>query len=85
MGIGIPDFLNEHIFVTWFFKEHKIYCHIKMSWKDFAILFSKDFGILEWNFNNLAKLPNEVNQIIHVEETDNSDYVMTCIKPTPSA
>ena len=27
----------------------------------------------------MAKLPNEVKQIIHAEETDNSDYAMTCI------
>ena len=40
--------------------------------------FSKGFGILECNFNNLAKLPNEVKMIIHAEETNNSDYVMTC-------
>ena len=30
--------------------------------------FSKLFGILEYNFNNLAKIPNEVKQIIHAEE-----------------
>ena len=41
--------------------------------------FSKGFCILECNFNNLAKLLNEVKQRIHAEETDNSDYVMTCI------
>ena len=46
--------------------------------------FSKVFGILECNFNNLAKLTNEVKQRIHAEETDNSDYVMTCINIFPS-
>ena len=34
---------------------------------------------MECSFNNLAKLPNEVKQIINAEETDNSDYFMTCI------
>ena len=46
--------------------------------------FSKGFGILECNFNNLVKLPNEVKQIINAEETDNSDYLMTCINTIPS-
>ena len=34
--------------------------------------FSKVFDILEFNTNNLEKLPNEVKQRIHAEETDNS-------------
>ena len=42
--------------------------------------FSKEFGILECNFNNLTKILNEVKQLIHVEETYDSEYVMTCIK-----
>ena len=46
--------------------------------------FSKGFGILECNFNNLAKLLNQVKQIIHAEETDNSDYAVTCINTIPS-
>ena len=41
---------------------------------------SKGFTILECNDNNLAKVTNEVKQIIHAEETDNSYKVMTCIK-----
>ena len=32
----------------------------------------------------MAKLPNEVKQIIHEEERDNPDYVMTRIKTIPS-
>ena len=47
--------------------------------------YSKEFAILECNVNNLAKLPNEVKKIIHAEETDNPDYVMTCINKIPSA
>ena len=46
--------------------------------------FSKGFGTLECNFNILEKLPNEVKQIIYSEETDNSDYVMTCINTITS-
>ena len=45
--------------------------------------FSKVSGILECNTNNLEKLPNEVKQIIHAEETDNSYYVITCINKIP--
>ena len=45
---------------------------------------SKLFAILECNINNLAKLPNEVKQIIHTEATDNSEYVMTCMKTITS-
>ena len=41
--------------------------------------FSKGFIILEFNFNNLAKLPNDAKQRIHGEETDNSDKAMTFI------
>ena len=46
--------------------------------------FSKGFTILECNDNNLAKLPNEVQEIIPAEETDNSDKVMECINKIPS-
>ena len=42
--------------------------------------FSKGLTILECNANNLEKLPNEVRNIIHAEETDKSDKFMTCIK-----
>ena len=40
---------------------------------------SKRFTILECNVNNLEKNSNDVKQIIHAEETDNSDRFMTCI------
>ena len=43
------------------------------------MILSKYFGILEYIFNHLGKLQNEVKHIINLEETDNSDYVMTCI------
>ena len=46
--------------------------------------FLKGFGILECNFNNLAKLSNEVKPEIHAEEIDHSEYVMTCINTIPS-
>ena len=46
--------------------------------------FSKGFTLLEWNTNSLAKLPNEVKDRIHAEETENSDKVMTCTNRIPS-
>ena len=46
--------------------------------------FSKGFTILEYNDNNLEKLPNDVKKRTHAEETDNSDKVMTCINTIPS-
>ena len=46
--------------------------------------FPKLFTILECNDNNLAKLPIDVKQRTHAEETDNSEKVMTCINTIPS-
>ena len=46
--------------------------------------FSKRFTVFKCNDNNLAKLPNDLKQIIHAEETDNSDKAMTCINTIPS-
>ena len=38
--------------------------------------FSKGFGILDRNSNNLKKMPNLEKQRIHAEGTNDSDYVM---------
>ena len=46
--------------------------------------FSKVFTILGCNDNNLEKLPNDVKQRTHAEETDNSEKFMTCINTIPS-
>ena len=46
--------------------------------------FSEGFDILECIFNDLAKLPNEINQRIHAGETYNSYSVVTCINTIPS-
>ena len=45
---------------------------------------SKGFTILECNVNNLEKLQNEVKQIIHAEEKDNSEKFITCINTITS-
>ena len=39
---------------------------------------------MECNDNNLAKFPNEIKQIIHAEEIDNSEKVMACINTISS-
>ena len=39
---------------------------------------SKVFTLFDCNTNNLAKLPNEVKDRIHLEDTENSDKVMIC-------
>ena len=39
---------------------------------------------MEYNDNNLAELPNDVKQITHTEETDNSEKFMTCINTITS-
>ena len=46
--------------------------------------FSEGFTILEYNDNNLVKLPNDVKQRPHAEETDNSDKAVTCINTITS-
>ena len=46
--------------------------------------FSKVFTLLECNTNNLSKIPNEVEDRIHAEETENSGKVMTCTNTIPS-
>ena len=67
-----------------FFEEHKSVVILKYPKRMLELYFSKGFDILELNFNNLAKLLNEVKQRILAEETHNSDYIMTCINIIPS-
>ena len=56
-----------------------------MSYKDVGTLFFQK-KLIFWNatFNNLEKHPNEVKQRLHKEETDHSDYFMTCTNTIPS-
>ena len=84
LGIGIPDLLMNLLLCHGFLKNMNSVVILKCPKRMLEYYFSKVFSILEYNTNNLAKLPNEVKQIIHAEETDNSDYVMTCINTIPS-
>ena len=44
---------------------------------------SKGFGILEYNKHTLTKHPNEVKQIIHVEEAHNIDMLWPFLTQLP--
>ena len=77
LGIGIPDLLMNFLSCHGFTKNIKsivILNVLKGCWNTI----SKIFGILERNSNSLKKILNLVKQIIHSEETHDSDYVMTC-------
>ena len=83
LGIAIPDLLMNLISCCVLFKNINYVVILKCPERMLEYYFSKGFTVLECNFNNLEKLPNEVKQIIHAEETDNSDKVMTCITKIP--
>ena len=84
IGIGIPDLLMNLLLCNYLLKNIKSIAILKYPKRMLEYYFLKGFGILECNFNNLAKLTKKVKQRIHAEETDNSDYVMTCINTIPS-
>ena len=84
LGIGIPDLLMNLMSCHGFLKNKNPVVILKFPKRMLEYYFSKGFTILECNYNNLAKLPNEVKQIIHAEDTDNSDKVMICSTTIPS-
>ena len=57
---------------------------LKLPKSMFEYYFSKGFTYFDYNISNLGKLPNEVKQIIHAEDTDNSDKVVICSTTIPS-
>ena len=46
--------------------------------------FSKGFTLFDCDSNNLEKLPNEVKDRIHAEDTENSDRVIIFSTTIPS-
>ena len=66
--IGIPDLLMKLLSCHGFLKNIKSIFIIKCPKRMLEYYFLIVFGILGCNFNNLAKLPNEVKQIINLEE-----------------
>ena len=83
LGIGIPDLLMNLISCHGFLRNIKYAVIWKFPKRVLEYYFSKGFTILECNYNNLEKLPNDVKQRTHAEETDNSDKFMTCINIIP--
>ena len=84
LGIGIPDLLMNFMSYHGFLKSIDSVFILKSPRSIMKYYFSKVFTILECNVNNLVKLPNDVKQITHSEEIDNSYKVMTCINTIPS-
>ena len=85
LGIGIPYLLMNLLLCHDFSNKIKSIVILRYPKRMLEYYFSKRFGILECNFNNMEKLTNEVKKIIHAEETYNLDHVMTCINTTPPA
>ena len=71
LGIGVPYLLMNLMSCHGFLKNINYVVILKFSKRMLEYYFSKGFNILKCNVNNLAKLPNEVKEIIHSEETDN--------------
>ena len=84
LGIVIPYLIMSLFSCHGFFEEHRFCCHKKNPKRMLEYYSSKIFSILECNTNNLAKIPNAAKQRIYAEETDNPDYVMTCINTITS-
>ena len=84
LGIGIPYFLMNLFLCHGFRKNIKYIFILKYPIRMLEYYFSKRFGILERNPNNLKKIPNLAKQKIHAEEAHDSDYVMTFITTTIS-
>ena len=74
--IGIPNLLMDLMSCHGSLKNINYVVLFKCPKTMLEYYFSEGFNILECNVNDLAKLPNEVKQRIHAEETDNLDRVM---------
>ena len=84
LGIGISDFLINLIFCHGFLKNINSVVILKCPKRMLGYYFSNGFTILEYNYNNLEKNPNDIKQRTHAEGTYNSDKVMTCINTITS-
>ena len=68
LNIGIPYLLMNLIFCHGFLKNMNTVVILKFLKRVLEYYFSKGFTILEWNDNNLEKIPKEVEQRIRVKE-----------------
>ena len=71
LGIGIQDLLMKLMSCHGFLKNIIIVFVLQSPKRMLEYYFSKGFTILECNYNNEAKLPNDVKQRTHAEEIDN--------------
>ena len=84
LGIVIQYLLINWMSCYGFLKNINSVFILKFPKKMLEYYLSKGFTILEWNYNNLAKISNDVKQRTHEEVTDNSYKVMKGIKTFPS-
>ena len=67
-----------------FSKNKDLVVILKFPKRMFEYYFSKGFSYFYCSIINLGKLPTEVKQIIHAEDTDNPYKVMICSTTVPS-
>ena len=84
LGIGIPYLLMNLMSCHGFLKNINTVVVLKCPKRILQYYFSKWFNILQCNYNNLEKLPNDVKQRTHAEETYDSEKFMTCINTITS-
>ena len=83
LGIGIPDLLmNLYSYLDFKNKIKSIFI-LKFPKRMFEYYFSKGFGILERNSNNLNKIPNLEKQIMYRKHMINTIlcYVVPLLPP----
>ena len=79
LGIGIPYLLTNLMSCHGFLRNINSVVILKCPKRMLEYYLSKWFTTLECNYNNLEKNPNDVKQINHAEEIDNSERIMTFI------
>ena len=84
MGIGTPDLLMNLMSYQGFFKNKYPVVILKFHKRMFEYYFSKGFTYFDCNVTNLSKLPSELKQRIHAEDTDNSDKVIKFFTTIPA-
>ena len=84
LGIRIPDLLLSLMSCCVFLKNKNPAVIVKYPKRMLGYYFSKVFILFDCNTTNLEKLPNEVKDIIYVNDTENSDKVVICSTIIPS-
>ena len=85
LGIGIPYLLMNSMSCHGFLSFKIIFVILKCPKRMLGYYFSKLFTLLYFNTNNLEKLPNEIKDIIHADDAENSDKVVIFNTTIPSA